>query len=477
MNCARHCARPAVPARPSARPMCWPAWAWRSSSRAGRRPGWPPSRLPYDRSSGVLAARVRLRRAVVFFRLGRYPEALEDVRHAVGVLRRAGDTLWTARALNTRASAYLRLGSTSRADADYVSAAQAVLHHRAGAGSALPGGQSRADRLRVRRPPGRAGPSRCGGPQLPAAERADHQAALRTVCRATGGRAGRRCPGRGRGRVAGNRGDPRPAHAEGGPAADGGQLRAGRDAAPGCPGLGAGRAPHVPVTAKRLAAGPCGGRSRPGPIRGRPGSRPRCCARRTGPPPGWMPLARATRPRRTCWPGALPWTLGRRDDAERHLAALARTRRRGPALSRVSGWLGEALRAEAAGRPSRMLTACRRGLDVLDEHRLALGASELRAQATVHGAELAALAQRHAAQARRPRLLLTWSERWRATAWAVPPVRPSADAELNASLAALRSCDQGPGRGTEPRHAERVAAERTTAAGNRGARQRAASPG
>jgi hypothetical protein len=57
----------------------------------------------------------------------------------------------------------------------------------------------------------------------------------------------------------------------------------------------------------------------------------------------------------------------------------------------------------------------------------------------VHGAELAMLAQRHAARAGRPRLLLTWSERWRATALAVPPVRPSADPELNASLAALRS--------------------------------------
>ena len=141
--------------------------------------------------------------------------------------------------------------------------------------------------------------------------------------------------------------------------------------------------------------------------------------------------------------GRIALDLGRRDDAERHLAALARTRRRGLALSRVSGWLGEALRAEAAGRPGRMLAACRRGLDVLDEHRLALGASELRAQATVHGAELAALALRHAAQARRPRLLLTWSERWRATAYAVPPVRPSADAELNASLAALRTATRG----------------------------------
>ena len=137
--------------------------------------------------------------------------------------------------------------------------------------------------------------------------------------------------------------------------------------------------------------------------------------------------------------GRIALKLGRRDDAERHLGAAARTRRRGPALSRVSGWLGEALRAEAADRPGRMLAACRRGLDVLDEHRFTLGASELRAQATVHGAELAALAQRHAVQAGRPRLLLTWSERWRATALAVPAVRPLADAELNASLAALRT--------------------------------------
>jgi hypothetical protein len=85
-----------------------------------------------------------------------------------------------------------------------------------------------------------------------------------------------------------------------------------------------------------------------------------------------------------------------------------------------------------------MLAACRRGLEVLDEHRFTLGASELRAQATAHGAELAALAQRHAAQAHRPRLFLAWTERWRATALTVPAVRPVADAKLNASLTALR---------------------------------------
>jgi hypothetical protein len=136
--------------------------------------------------------------------------------------------------------------------------------------------------------------------------------------------------------------------------------------------------------------------------------------------------------------GRVALSLDRHDDADRHFIAAAQNRRRGPAMSRASGWLSEALRADAAANPRRMLSACRRGLEVLDEHRFTLGASELRAQATAHGAELAALAQRHAARTHQPRLLLAWSERWRATALAVPPVRPPADAEFNACLVALR---------------------------------------
>ena len=136
--------------------------------------------------------------------------------------------------------------------------------------------------------------------------------------------------------------------------------------------------------------------------------------------------------------GRVALELGRRATADRHFGAAARSRRRGPAMSRARGWLGAALRAQAAGQQRRLLVACRRGLEVLDENRFTLGASELRAQATAHGAELALLAQRHATRARRPRLLLTWSERWRATALAVPAVQPSPDAELNAGLAALR---------------------------------------
>src|SRR5579859_3533076 len=137
--------------------------------------------------------------------------------------------------------------------------------------------------------------------------------------------------------------------------------------------------------------------------------------------------------------GQLAHALGRPVEADAHLRAAARNRyRRVTALARAQGWLAEAVRADAAGDRRRLLAACGRGLAILDEHQLTLGASELRAQATAHGAELAALAQRAALRTGRPRLMLSWSERWRATALAIPPARPADDAELQADLTALR---------------------------------------
>jgi tetratricopeptide (TPR) repeat protein len=136
--------------------------------------------------------------------------------------------------------------------------------------------------------------------------------------------------------------------------------------------------------------------------------------------------------------GQIALALGRTAVAEEYLAAAARERRNGPALSRAVAWMAEALRADAASNPRQLMHACRSGLDVLDEHRGALGSSELRAQATTHGTELAVIGQRQALRMGRPRLLLSWSERWRASALAVPAVLPPDDEQSQADLAALR---------------------------------------
>ncbi len=393
-------------------------------------------------SDGVVAARVRHGRAIVLWALGRFPAALEDARHAVVVLRRAGDTLWTARALNTRAGIYLRMGSTSRADADYASAirlystigqeleALSPMFNRAlvaFASGDLPAALAYLDtaslsfqRLKVPAMPLRV--DRCAvllAAGLAGDALAEAEAALREIEEIHGRLTYKpelllmaaNCALAAR----------QPQTALDWAQAAYRMFRSQRSAW---------RQPHAArvLVQARYEVGPVSAPL----LREANRSAARLDALGSNDAAQAHLLA-----------GRIALDLGRRGDAERHLAALARTRRRGPALSRVSGWLGEALHAEAAGRPGRMLVACRRGLDVLDEHRLTLGASELRAQATVHGAELAALAQRHAAQARRPRLLLAWSERWRATAYAVPPVRPSADAELNASLTALRAVTRG----------------------------------
>jgi len=69
-------------------------------------------------SSGPLAGRVLMRLALALWTLGRHQDALEALRPAVTVLRRAGDTIWEARALTARAFVHLALGSVDRGTVD-----------------------------------------------------------------------------------------------------------------------------------------------------------------------------------------------------------------------------------------------------------------------------------------------------------------------------------------------------------------------
>ena len=387
-------------------------------------------------SHGGAAGCVLMRRASVLYELGRFREAHEDLSRALPYLRRAGDTIWQARSLTLRAHVFLGLGLPGRAAADFARAEElfatsgqeleyAKARHNRGLAALIradiPEALTYFDEAESRYGVlGEINPDlaidRCSvllaaGLAAEAAHEADtalsrippgggtaYKAAELLLTAATAALA------------AGNPADAR--------------ERADR-------ARQLFRAQAPPGGARRPRSGPGQVRSRR-PFRRlvqvRRGGRcqSRGVPRRRGDagPPAGRPDRAGPRPARRC-----------RKSSGRGSSS----RRRGPPLARVSGWLAEALRAEAAGRPGQMLAACRRGLDVLDEHRYTLGASELRAQATVHGAELAALAQRHAASASRSRLLLAWSERWRAAALAVPEVRPPADAELNGSLAALRS--------------------------------------
>ncbi|HKD87723.1 MAG TPA: CHAT domain-containing tetratricopeptide repeat protein [Streptosporangiaceae bacterium] len=388
-------------------------------------------------SSGALAGRVLHRRGVLLYTVGRYAAAMEDFRRAVTMLQRAHDTVWTARALSGRGVVYLSLGSPARADQDFIVAGRLldqsgqgveVAHTVLNRGSAaflsgdLPAALAFLDDAAARYQPfGVPAPDlsrdRCGvllAAGLAREALAEADAAVRDLERSRG-RSTRRaelllmaasCA------LAAAKPDEALERAQ-----SAHRLFRSQQSA-----WGQGHAKLVVVQAQFAA--------------GQVSARLAAAAAETAAQLEALHSAEATQAHLLA--GRVARVLGRGEMADHHFSEAAQSRRCGPAISRVAGWLAEALRAQAAGDSRQLQIACRRGLEVLNEHRWTLGASELRAHATAQGAELAALAQRHVAAMHRPRLLLTWSERWRATALAVPAVRPPAGVGFDADLAALR---------------------------------------
>ena len=125
--------------------------------------------------------------------------------------------------------------------------------------------------------------------------------------------------------------------------------------------------------------------------------------------------------------------------AREWLEEAATFRRAGTGITRALGWLALAQRRLLDGDPRGVLRACDRGLRALDEHRAMMGSVELSALATGHGAALAALGTQTALASGDARQLLRWSERWRATAIAVPSAVVDHDPETATDLAALRA--------------------------------------
>lgn len=389
------------------------------------------------RGSGHTRARVLYRRAYVWWVLGRHGEALEDVRRAIPVLRQVEDVIWTARALTLRATVHLALGSVERADADFT-AAEALWDTT---------GQEhdKADAVESR------GLAAFRSGDVPAALRLLDEAAERYAKLGTPTfmLTIRRCEVL----MAAGLATEALAEADGAVAAlDGIGGQSTRKAELLLVAARAARLAGEPQTALaraavavRLFAGQrrtwyetharlvlIEARVATGRGSGRLVADAAAVAERLA------AFGAPAAPEASLLAGRIALDLGWTADAERHLAVAARSRHGGPPLARMTGWAAQALRARAAGSPRGVLEACRRGLDVLDDHRMTLGASELRARATAQGAELAALAQRASLVSGGPRRLLGWSERWRATVLSAPPTRPPADPVLQTAMTAFR---------------------------------------
>jgi tetratricopeptide (TPR) repeat protein len=406
--------------------------------RAGRsREGLANLDRAVELSRGALSGRVLLRRADVLLVLGRHHEALEDLRSAITRLRRSGDQLWEARSRNYRGFIQLALGGTKRADADFAVAEKLY----AAAGQEFEYAEARQNR------------------GLVAYSRGDLPAALRYL-----DEAGRRFAAVGvvwpdlaidrcgvllaAGLSAEALAEMDQAiaqmEAEGGTATKRSELlfaAATAALAAGDPRSAqerADRARHLFSAQRRvwwavrssmvlLEARYQAGERGPQLLR-----RISEVARRLD------ALGASEASAAHLLAGRLALADGRSRAADRQLQLAGRHSKDSPPLARSAAWLGKALRADARGDVRGMLSACARGLDALDEHRLTMGATELRALATGHGAELAELALRDALRRDDARRLLVWSERWRATALGVTPVRLSDDEHLVVELAALR---------------------------------------
>lgn len=389
------------------------------------------------KARGVAGARVRFRRAGARWILGWHREALADLRPAIRVLRRANETIWAARALSLRGLIHLAVGAVDRAAHDLEHAERmfadtdqehdsAVARHNRGLvafrSGDLPAALSCFDDVERRyRALGTPMPEliidRCAvllaaGLAQDALEAAD--AAAGTLLRLRG--------------QATKRAELllTAAHA----ALAAGRPAIARDRAQAALRLFSAQRrewwrshARLVLVQARFAEHP----ATPGLLRS--ASRTAAELARIGAPE--VVAARLLT-------GRIALALDNRAYAERHLREAARARLHGSAIARTTGWLAKALLAQAVGDRGRLLHACRRGLDVLNEHQLTLGASELRARATAHGAELAELAQRACLRAGQMRELLAWSERLRATSCAVPAVRPPEDRAALRDLAALR---------------------------------------
>lgn len=137
--------------------------------------------------------------------------------------------------------------------------------------------------------------------------------------------------------------------------------------------------------------------------------------------------------------GMLALEHGQVAAAKADLAVAGRARHAGPADMRVRAWLAEALLRRADGRRRGAKSAVLAGLRVIENFSATVGATELRAHVSTHRGALAVLGLRMALEDGHPAAVLSFVERGRANALTPRAARPPADPDLSRDLADLRA--------------------------------------
>ena len=411
--------------------------------------------------SGIAAARLQFQRATLFHHHHRLEEALAGYRSALGAFRRAGDRLWEARALNNRGLIQAERGSLPAAEADLIAAAElystleldmalADVEHNLGWVAARRGDVPAAldwyDRSQDRR--------RSHGVPIAngLSDRCELLLSVRLVAEARSS-AERAVAELASGRMASETAEARLMLAEAA-LLDGDRETAEAQAATAFRSFARQARPHWASLARYTALRASLLDGTASPARLRAASRSAAALAEAG----WTGPALDAQ----ILSARLALALGRTRVARETLARI-RVSGREPVELRVRAKHASALLALADGRRREAYAALRAGMRLLAEHRTTLGATELRAQVSGQGEEIARLGLRLAVEDADPRRVLAWFEECRASAIRLRPVRPPDDETVAAELAELRrvaSLAQAEGlAGVDARHLRRRQAE------------------
>lgn len=387
--------------------------------------------------TGLAAARARTQRSAILQELGRIDEALEDLRLALPVLRRAQDVEWVARALSNRSLLLTARRLFAAAEADLVKAQHLCTQHglevvgayieqnlgclRAGQGD-VPAALEHFDAAQSR--------YRALGLEVGSllVDRANLLLSVRLIpeARATAEAAVRAFEQQGRKvhlpeaqlllSTAASLGSDFPTAVAAATVAERSFAKLGRRE-----WLALARWAHLQALVADRSTGVLPGRAR------------RCAEelRRAG----WTVPALEAR----VLAGRLALERGQRVQAQVDLGMASRARFAGPVDARARAWLAETLLRKARGNRRGATSALRTGLRLVEDYRATLGATELRAHVSVHRGGLARAGLKMAFEDGNARRIFLWAERGRASSIQQRPVRPPQDPELAAELADLRA--------------------------------------
>jgi CHAT domain-containing protein len=386
--------------------------------------------------SGVAGARLQLQRAILLHHHHRLDEALDGYRSALVVFRRHGDRLWEARALNNRGLIHAYRGSLPAAEEDLVAAARlyteldldlalAEVEHNIGWVAARRGDVPTAlgyyDRSQERR--------RAQGVPLAygLSDRCELLLNVRLVAEARAA-AEQAVSELARGSMALEISEARLMLAEA--ALVGGDFQTAQaEAEAAANAFARQRRPRWTALARSAAL-------RAAFLEHGPSAEGLRAARRSATAlasAGWTVAALDAH----LLAARIALALGETAAARRALEHV-RVGPRDPVGLRVRAKHASALLALADGKRPRAYSALRAGVRLLDDYRVALGATELRAHVGEQAEELAALGLRLALEDAEPARVLSWLEESRAGSLGLKPVRPPDNEELAAELAELR---------------------------------------